>query len=160
MSFYLVKKIANKSQVKLFDDVNPECPTERINVNPVKNSYAALWEEYKDVTTGIPLMNTIRRILEYYFLQLCGYEGSLLRQRILEENKASFTVDEYGNEDYTKYDLASAMLSYIAANATGINDGMHYVDDYMDIQLCRETFKMIFDFMGQGQHYNMMMGIK
>ena len=160
VSFYLVKKIANKSQVKLFDDVNPECPTERINVNPVKNSYAALWEEYKDVTTGIPLMNTIRRILEYYFLQLCGYEGSLLRQRILEENKASFTVDEYGNEDYTKYDLASAMLSYIAANATGINDGMHYVDDYMDIQLCRETFKMIFDFMGQGQHYNMMMGIK
>ena len=159
VSFYLVKKTANRSSVKLVDDVNPDCPTERININPVKNSYAALWEEYKEVTSGIPLMNTIRRILEYYFLQLCGYEGNHLRQRILEENKLAFTVDEYGNEDYSKYDLASAMLSYIAANVTGVNDGMHYVDDYMDIQLCRETFRMIFTFMGQEQHFNMMMGI-
>ena len=160
VSFYLVKKTANKSTVKLYDTVNPDCPTERINVNPVKNSYAALWEEYKDASTGIPLMNTIRRILEYYFLQLCGYEGSHLRRRILEENKAAFTVDEFGNEDYTKYDLASAMLSYIDANSTGINDGMYYVDDNMDTHLCREIFKMVFDMMEQSQHYNMMMGIK
>ena len=160
VSFYLVKKTANRSSVKLFEEVNPECPTEKINVNPVKNSYAALWEEYKEVSSGIPLMNTIRRILEYYFLQLCGYEGSHLRQRILEEHKRDFTADAQGREDYTKYDLASAMLSYIAANETGFNDGMHYVDDYMDTQLCRDTFKMVFTIMGQEQHYNMMMGIQ
>ena len=160
VSFYLVKKAANRSSVKLFEEVNPECPTEKINVNPVKNSYAALWEEYKEVTSGIPLMNTIRRILEYYFLQLCGYDGSLLRQRILEEHKNDFAADAQGREDYTKYDLASAMLSYIASNETGFNDGMHYVDDYMDTQLCRDIFKMIFKIMGQEQHYNMMMGIQ
>ena len=160
VSFYLVKKTANRSSVKLFEEVNPECPSEKINVNPVKNSYAALWEEYKEVTSGIPLMNTIRRILEYYFLQLCGYDGSLLRQRILEEHKNDFTADAQGREDYTKYDLASAMLSYIASNETGFKDGMHYVDDYMDTQLCRDIFKMIFTIMGQEQHYNMMMGIQ
>lgn len=160
VSFYLIKKTDNKSSVRLCDKVNPDCPTERINVNPVKNSYAALWEEYKEVTSGIPLMNIIRRILEYYFLQLCGYEGNELRKRILEERKHEFTHDSHGNEDYTKYDMAAAMLSYISVNTTGVNDGMHYVDDCVDIDQCRETFEMIFQHMDQGQHFDMMMGIK
>lgn len=160
VSFYLVRKIDNRSSVHLCDKQNPDEPTERINVNPVKNSYAALWEEYKEVSSVVPLMNAIRRILEYYFLQLCGYEGSKLRETILGENKDAFTHDEFGNEDNTKYDMASTMLSYIAATSYGVNDGLHYVDDGMDLGLYRETFRMIFEHMKQEQHYNMMMGIK
>ena len=41
-SFYLVRKLNMKSTIKLCDDVNPNIPTERINVNPVKNSYAEI----------------------------------------------------------------------------------------------------------------------
>ena len=160
VSFYLIRKTDNKSSIRLCDCPNPDCPSERMNVNPVKNSYAALWDEYKDASSGIPLMSIIRRILEYYFLQLCGYEGNDLRKRILEENKDAFTHDDFGNEDYSKFELASAMLSYIAANSSGINDGMHYVDDCIDIQQCRDTFQMIFHHMGQDQHYEMMMGMK
>lgn len=160
VSFYLIRKTDNKSSIRLCDCQNPDCPSERMNINPVKNSYAALWDEYKDASSGIPLMSIIRRILEYYFLQLCGYEGSDLRKRILEENKDAFTHDDFGNEDYSKFELASAMLSYIAANSSGINDGMHYVDDCIDIQQCRDTFQMIFHHMGQDQHYEMMMGMK
>lgn len=160
VSFYLIRKTENKSSIKLCECQNPDCPPERMNYNPVKNSYAALWEEYKEITSGIPLMNIIRRILEYYFLQICGYEGSDLRKRILEENKYNFTHDELGNEDYTKFDMASAMLSYIAVNSSGVNDGMHYVDDCMDIQQCKNTFQMIFHYMGQEQHFKMMMEIK
>ena len=48
-SFYLIRKIGTKSTIRLCDDVNPNAPTERINVNPVKNSYAALWDEYKEI---------------------------------------------------------------------------------------------------------------
>ena len=160
VSFYLIRKTDNKSSIRLCDCQNPDCPSERMNINPVKNSYAALWDEYKDASSGIPLMSIIRRILEYYFLQLCGYEGSDLRKRILEENKDAFTHDDFGNEDFSKFELASAMLSYIAANSSGINDGMHYVDDCIDIQQCRDTFQMIFHHMGQDQHYEMMMGMK
>lgn len=120
VSFYLIRKTDNKSSIRLCDCPNPDCPSERMNVNPVKNSYAALWDEYKDASSGIPLMSIIRRILEYYFLQLCGYEGSDLRKRILEENKDAFTHDDFGNEDFSKFELASAMLSYIAANSSGI----------------------------------------
>lgn len=129
-------------------------------MNPVKNSYAALWEEYKEVSSVIPLMNAIRCILEHYFLQLCGYDGSQLRQVVLEEHKFDYTHDEDGNEDYTKFDMATSMMSYIAASAYGVNDGFHYVDDVIDIQQCRDTSQMIFHHMGQDQHFKMMLGIK
>lgn len=49
VSFYLIRKINNKSSVKLFDKVDPDRPTSRMNVNPVKNSYAALWDSYGEV---------------------------------------------------------------------------------------------------------------
>lgn len=160
VSFYLMKKIDNRSSVCLCDKQDPDEPTARMNINPVKNSYVALWEEYKEVSTAVPLMNAIRRILECYFLQLCGYEGNKLRETILEENKEVFTHDENGNEDNTKYDMASTMLSYIDATEYKVNDGLHYVDDGMNVDLYRETFRMIFEHMHQEQHYNMMMGIK
>ena len=160
VNFYLISKMDNKSSIKLCEKKNPDCPTENINFNPVQNSYAALWEEYDNVSSAIPLMNVIRRILEYYFLQLCGYDGVTLRQCILTDNKDKFiSKDESGKDDYTQYHMASAMLSYISANSIGINDGINYVDDCIDVDQCRETFQMIFTLMNQGQHYNMMMGI-
>lgn len=159
VNFYLITKVDNKSSIRSCVKRNPKILTEEINYNPVQNSYAALWEEYKVVNTPIPLMNVIRRILEYYFLQLCGYDGATLRQRILKDNKDKFiTRDEHGNEDYTQYQMASAMLSYISANSIGINDGINFVDDCIDIDQTKETFKMVFTLMNQEQHYDMMMG--
>lgn len=154
VSFYLIQKRYDKSSIRLCECQNPNCPSEQMNVNPVKNSYAALWEEYKEVSSPIPLMNIIRRILEYYFLQLCGYEGESLRKRILEDHKEDFIYDD----DYTKFDMASSMLSYISSTAHGINDDMHYVDDCSNPDVCRDTFRMIFQHMGQEQHFEMMMG--
>ena len=158
-SFYLIRKIGTKSTIKLCDDVNPNAPTERINVNPVKNSYAALWDEYKEVQSAVPLMNVIRRILEYYFLQLCGYEGSQLRQVILIQGKAEGRFkDADGNDDEEKFQLASAMLAYINASSIGMSDGMDFVEDCLNADECRSIFEMIFDAMEQKQHYDMMMG--
>lgn len=156
-SFYLIRKVGTKSTIKLYDDVNPNEPTQRMNVNPVKNSYAALWDEYKEVKSAVPLMNVIRRILEYYFLQLCGYEGSKLREVILVQGKAEgrFT-DANGNEDEEKFQMASAMLAYINASAIGMNDGMDFVEDCLNADECRKVFEMIFDAMDQKQHYDMM----
>ena len=160
-SFYLIRKIGMQSTIKLCDEVNPEIPTERINVNPVKNSYAALWDEYKEVRSAVPLLNVIRRILEYYFLQLCGYEGAKLRQVILVQGKAEGRFkDADGNDDEEKFQLTSAMLAYINANSIGMNDGMDFVDDCLNAAECRNIFEMIFEVMNQRQHYDMMMGIQ
>lgn len=156
-SFYLIRKLNMKSTVKLCDDVNPNIPTERINVNPVKNSYAALWDEYREVKSAVPLMNVIRRILEHYFLQLCGYEGATLRHVILVQGKADCRFkDADGNDDEEKFQLASAMLAYINANSIGMNDGMDFVDESLNAEECRQIFEMIFDCMNQRQHYDMM----
>lgn len=57
-----------------------------------------------------------------------------------------------------KYQLASAMLSYIHANAIGMNDGKDYVEDCVNADECRKTFEMIFEAMEQKQHYDMMIG--
>lgn len=157
-SFYLVRKLNMKSTIKLCDDVNPNIPAERINVNPVKNSYAALWDEYREVKSAVPLMNVIRRILEHCFLQLCGYEGAALRHVILVEGKADGRFkDADGNDDEEKFQLASAMLAYINANSIGMNDGMDFAEESLNVEECRQIFEMIFDAMNQRQHYDMMM---
>jgi wobble nucleotide-excising tRNase len=159
VSFFVVNKASNQSSVRLCVRDSQRVPTEKENFNPVQNSYAALWGEYSEVDTTIPLMNVIRRILEYYFMQLCGYNGVNIRKRVLEEHKDKFVeTPAEGLPDYTKWHLATAMLSYISANSVGFSDGLHYVDDCADIELYKTVFKLIFEALEQEQHYKMMMG--
>jgi wobble nucleotide-excising tRNase len=159
VSFFVVNKASNNSSIRHCVKPSQKIPTENENYNPVQNSYAALWSEYREVDTVIPVLNVIRRILEYYFMQLCGYDGVNVRKRVLEENKEKFVeTPAEGLPDYTKYHLASAMLSYISVNSVGLSDGLNYVDDCADITLYKDVFKLIFEALQQEQHYNMMMG--
>lgn len=104
-------------------------------------------------------MNVIRRILEYYFMQLCGYDGVNIRKRVLEDQKRKFVeTPAEGLPDYTKWHLATSMLSYLNANSAGLSDGLNYVDDCTDIELHKTVFKLIFEALEQEQHYKMMMG--
>lgn len=161
VSFFLIRKVDNISYIKPMIETDPNAPTLNRNVNPVKNEYAVLWQEYQDLTTAVPLVNVIRRILEHYFLQLCGYEGVTLREEILNKNRSAFiTVDEFGNEDTSRYQAAHAMLSYIDSAAIGVNDGMNYIDECYDVAECRSIFEQIFRLMNQGQHYDKMMRIR
>lgn len=159
VSFFVVNKASNESSIRHCVRDCVKVPTEKENYNPVQNSYAALWSEYREVDTSIPVLNVIRRILEYYFMQLCGYDGVNIRKRVLDDNKGKFVEQaENGTADYTKYHLASAMLSYISANSVGFSDGLNYVDECADTDLYRTVFKLIFEALEQEQHYSMMMG--
>ena len=159
-SFYMIRKNDNVSSVKLCKRQNKEIPSEEENYNPVQNSYAALWDELRDLHSTIPALNVMRRILEYYFLQLCGYEGSDLRSIVLEkkENREKFIKQVEGEKpDMTDYQLASSLLAYIN-NPNGISDGLNYVEDCEDAEAYKRVFQMIFDALGQSQHYKMMTG--
>ena len=159
-SFYMIRKNDNISTIKLCKRQSKEVPTEQENYNPVQNSYAALWDELRDIQSTIPCLNVMRRILEYYFLQLCGYEGSDLREIVLEkkENRDMFIKQVEGEKpDMTDYQLASSLLAYIN-NPNGISDGLNYVEDCEDVEAYKRVFKMIFDALGQSQHYKMMTG--
>ncbi len=157
-SFYMIRKSDNVSTIKLCVRQSKEVPSEKENYNLVQNSYAALWEELRDLQSTIPALNVMRRILEYYFLQLCGYEGSDLRELVLEkkENREKFIKQvEGGQPDMTDYQLASSLLAYIN-NPNGISDGLNYVEDCDDVDAYKRVFELIFEALGQSQHYNMM----
>ena len=109
------------------------------------------------MTRPIPLINVMRRILEYYFMQIVGYERSGLHQAILDDAR---TDGRFKNEDGTdnteRYMIASSLLSYLDTSTAGLNDGFNFVEDSMDAEECRKVFAMIFEIMGQKQHYDMM----
>ena len=159
-SFYMIRKNDNISSIKLCTRQSKEKPSEDENYNPVQNSYAALWDELRDIQSTIPALNVMRRILEYYFHQLCGYEGSDIRELVLEkeENRKMFIKQVEGQKpDMTDYQLASSLLAYIN-NPNGISDGLNYVEDCDDVEAYKRVFKMIFEALHQSQHYEMMTG--
>lgn len=158
-NFYIIRKTDNISQIKLCDRKNKIKPSERENYNPVQNSYTSLWDEFKEINSPIPLLNIIRQILEYYFLQICGYDGENLRQEILVKNKHRFITTVDGQiPNMEKYNLADSMITYIN-NSKGIIDGLHLTEECEDAEVYKSAFKLIFEVLNQEQHYNMMMGV-
>lgn len=157
VSFYKINKKNNVSTIELCVDEAKKVSDKDKNYNPVQNSYSALWTEYSTLTSTIPLMNVIRRILEYYFLQLCGYEGYDLTKKVLEEKKDRFiTPIEGAAPDMTRFHLAKSMLAYMHSTDT-FNDGLNFVDESMDCDQYRDVFKTIFEVLDQSQHYSRMM---
>ena len=155
-SFFMIRKSDNVSMVEeCINEAKSELD-DPSNRNPVQNSYAALWQEYRALNSTIPLLNVIRRILDYYFIQLCGYQETNVRNTILDDHKDEFVdEDANGRKDYTKLHLATAMLSYIGC-AEGFVDGFNLVEDCSDAEQYKRVLEMIFDKLGQKQHYDMM----
>ena len=162
VSFYLITKYDNKSVIKHCITKNEAAPSEKKNYNPVQNSYAALWTEYNEVKSSITLKNVIRRILEYYFIQICGYDGHTLQDIILVKNRHRFVkvIDEStGEEDTIELRMVSSMINYLAADSFGVNEGLHFVEDSIAPEIYKDLTKRIFEAMGQPQHYQMMSSI-
>lgn len=155
VNFYLIRKAANVSSIHLCVRNSDTEAGEQENFNPIKNSYAALWSEYRDLTGEIPLMNVIHRILDWYFIELSGFDGLDIRQRILFDERDRFiTRNEDGSEDMTLFSLANSMLQFMGA---GLADDINYVSDGYTAEQRKKVFQMIFDRMGQSQHYDLMM---
>lgn len=159
VNFYLIQKKRNVSTVKLCvkQDVNSDTPAIEKNFTPVRDAYAALWKEYKEATSSTVIMRTARQILEYYFIQISGYEGQTLTDRIMKRKNEFLEIAPDGTENREKQHLLNALLRYIGAENQRFNDGLDYVEDTESVEQIRHTFKLIFDVMEQSQHYDMMM---
>ncbi|WP_283673576.1 AAA family ATPase [Butyricicoccus sp. Marseille-Q5471] len=133
----------------------------KVNYSPVKNTYDSLWEEYRTATDSIALINVTRRILEYYYLQICGYSSGDLRSDLLEKNRHRFeTTLSDGSIDKTDYNVAAAMLAVLNIGARGFNDGLFFDASAIEPQQIRTVFEKIFKVTEQAQHYSMMMNVK
>lgn len=157
VSYFLIQKHDNHSTVTLCVRRRHDAPSLEENYSPVTNAYATLWEEYKEVKSSTTLLNVMRRILEHYFLQLCGHDGASLRSYILEDNRHKFIKGSDDNPDLTDLRQAESILAYLNHNMTGLGDDIFYIENAADPETCRSVFHKMFTCMGQEQHYNMMM---
>lgn len=153
VNFYQITKNANQSHIKLRTKTKDG---ENYNVNPIKNSYAALWRELDEVETSISACNIIHRILGYYFLNLCGYTNKKLETELLVNNSDKFLKDENGNDTQDRFNLVRSFLEYLDHSQNTVGNEVYFVDG-IDVQTCKDTFKLVFDTMQQSQHYEMMM---
>ena len=155
VNFYKIDKFDNKSTVTLCTRPSETEAGEEENFNPVKNAYAALWVEYRSLHNEIALMNVIHRILDYYFLDICGNDGMSIRELILRDERDKF-IDKKddGTPDLMPLHLADSMLQYMSA---GVEGDMNYISDGASEEQIKNTFRLIFERLGQGAHYDMMM---
>lgn len=159
VNFYLVKKAGNVSTIDLCVRKDPfsEKPAVEHNFSPVHNSYAALWKEYKEVTSSTALLRVVRQILEYYFIQISGYEGQNLTERITKHEEIFIRTNADGTENKDLLQSVNTLLRYVGSDLQGFNDGLDYIDGTTDTETIRNTFHKIFIAMEQEQHYEMMM---
>lgn len=161
VSFFEIVKYDNNSDVILCTQKNRETPSLMENRNPIQNSYAALWDTYKEVSYPNTLVNVIRQILDYYFLQLCGYSGMDIKDIILKQHRDDFIKKlPDGTEDCSDLHLAASLLQYLCTSNDRISDGLNFIHASVDTDSCRRIFESIFRHTGQGQHFDMMMNRK
>lgn len=131
--FWIIRKNNNISSIQFFE-----------KQNPINNSYELLWKELKNKTinSSLTLQNTMRRIIENYFKILWKYWDDEL-------------INKFDN--FEDQQICRSLICWI-------NDGSHCIPDdlYIEhqewiIEKYFDVFKRIFDNMGHGEHYNMMM---
>ena len=108
-----------------------------------------------------PPSRKCKSILEYYYLQICGYSSGDLRTDLLEENRHCFeaTLSD-GSLDKTDYNVAAAMIAVLNIGARAFNDGLFFDASAIDSQHIRIVFEKIFTATDQIQHYDMMMNVR
>jgi wobble nucleotide-excising tRNase len=152
VSFYEVKKSeSNISSISICERAinSVDSDNEFENFSPVQNSYTALWNEYKEVSTTATLLSIMNRIVEYHFVQLCSYRIEELRSRVLSH---------VGSEN--QRNLVNDILRYIydgLNNKDDMDDGIYFVAQ-TDNDEYKAAFRAIFEAMGQEPHYRKMTG--
>lgn len=150
-NYYRLRKDAdNHSHVDICERDSTLPGGGKENYSPIKNTYDALWAEYKAADDSVILMNVIRRIMEYYFLQICGYNGNDLRKDMLDKHEPDFATP-------AEYNAASAMIAYLNVGAEGFDDGLYFDCYAVSVEQLRSACKTLFNIMHQEQHYDYMM---
>jgi len=146
--FEIIKDGTSSNIIPNIKKTNPGAINEKeINYIPELGNYASLWEIYRTTNNPRILMNTMRRILEEYFLHNLGYTAGSLKKQLLTVNKTKFTEPV----DYT---LARALVNYVSNDAISSINFSTYTSD---LDKLKSIFYKLFDILNQTQHYEMMM---
>ncbi|MFP6110268.1 ATP-binding protein [Helicobacter pylori] len=137
-SFWIIKKDNNVSKIKDYKE------------NPIKNSYELLWQEVKQAKENniswVSLQNVMRRIIEYYFRILGGFEHN---------HNLSECFKDIGERK-----MCNSFISWFNDGSHGISDDLFVQSQDTSIETYLKVFEKIFKETGHEAHYKMMMGIK
>ncbi|BAW41969.1 putative uncharacterized protein [Helicobacter pylori] len=138
-SFWITRKDNNVSKIRDYKE------------NPIKNSYELLWHEVrwakKDSNISwVSLQNIMRRIIEYYFRILGGFEHN-------------DSLSEYF-ENIEEKRVCNSFISWFNDGSHGISDDLFVQSQDTSIETYLKVFENIFKKTGHEAHYKMMMGIK
>lgn len=130
-TFWIVRREDCKSSVVRYES------------NPISTSYEMLWAEVRSPGGScLTIQNTLRRILENYF-------------KILGQMNAGTVCDRFEGKDRV---ICGSLFSWL-------NDGSHLAHDDLYVSIDETTvdrylhvFREIFERLGHGEHYRMMMG--
>ncbi|ADI35207.1 Hypothetical protein HPV225_1163 [Helicobacter pylori v225d] len=139
-SFWIIKKDNNVSKIENF-----------FEKNPIKNSYELLWQEVirakekqakENNISWVSLQNVMRRIIEYYFRILGGFEHNDL-------SKCFKNIEEK--------QVFSSFISWFNDGSHGISDDLFVQSQDTSIETYLKVFENIFKITGHEAHYKMMM---
>ncbi len=138
-SFWIIRKDNNISKIRDYKE------------NPIKNSYELLWHEVrwakKDSNISrVSLQNVMRRIIEYYFRILGGFEHN-------------DSLSEYF-ENIEEKRVCNSFISWFNDGSHGISDDLFVQSQDTSIETYLKVFENIFKKTGHEAHYKMMMEIK
>ncbi len=138
-SFWIIRKDNNVSKIEKFEE------------NPIKNSYELLWQEVRRAKkdnniSWVSLQNVMRRIIEYYFRILGGFEHN-------------DSLSEYF-ENIEEKQVFNSFISWFNDGSHGISDDLFVQSQDTSIETYLKVFENIFKETGHEAHYKMMMGIK
>ncbi|WQZ72110.1 AAA family ATPase [Helicobacter pylori] len=137
-SFWIINKDNNISKIKSYKE------------NPIKNSYELLWQEVKQAkennASWVSLQNVMRRIIEYYFRILGGFEHNHNLSECFEN------IEEK--------QVCNSFISWFNDGSHGISDDLFVQSQDISIETYLKVFEKIFKITGHEAHYKMMMGIK
>ncbi len=137
-SFWIINKDNNISKIKSYKE------------NPIKNSYELLWQEVKQAkennASWVSLQNVMRRIIEYYFRILGGFEHNDSLSECFEN------IEEKR--------VCNSFISWFNDGSHGISDDLFVQSQDTSIETYLKVFENIFKITGHEAHYKMMIGIK
>lgn len=146
---YTLNKNADDTTSLVKDERDLRGSERKENFSPVRNTYDDMWQELKEVNDPVILLHDMRRILQYYFVQISG-RPDLREELTSEDSKTYFGGDE-------KIQLVQHMVPLFDLESRGINDELYFDAASLNPDLLREVFRGVFDVMHQRPHYDMMM---
>ena len=131
VAHYVLRKRHEGSVIKRFAAKNP----------PIKSAYEQLWDEVRSPNPSLlTLPNTMRRILEYYVVDLCGIK--------LGEISLEFEGDERV--------ICSSLISWANAGSHRVEDQVLLELDEQEVARFKKVFEAIFEKVGHQSHYDLM----